>query len=72
MSWCWIARLPIQIDGALASAQLTDSAGDPVGIIAAWPAGRKPVAEAVRVDERVVDPGVLSRAGCYRGVLTLT
>ena len=57
MSWCWIARLPTQIDGALASAQLIDSAGDPAGILAAWPAGRKPVAEAVRVDARVVDPG---------------
>lgn len=56
MSWCWIARLPTQIDGALASAQLTDAAGDPAGILSAWPAGRKPVAQAVRADARVVDP----------------
>lgn len=57
MSWCWIARLPTQIDGALASAPLIDSAGVPAGIMAAWPAGRKPVAQAVRADARVVDPG---------------
>jgi len=57
MTWCWIARIPTRIDGALASAQLIDSAGDPAGVMAAWPAGRKPVAAAVRADARVVDPG---------------
>ena len=56
MSWCWIARLQTGVDGALARAQLTDGAGNPAGILSAWPAGRKPVAQAVRADARVIDP----------------
>jgi hypothetical protein len=56
VTWCWIARLQDDVDGALASAQLTDLAGSPAGVLAAWPAGRKPVANAVRADARVIDP----------------
>lgn len=56
--WCWLARVdgPEHADGALARAPLTRPGGDPAGVLAAWPAGRKPVAQAVRVDGRVIDP----------------
>ena len=56
MTWCWLARIAEEVDGALASAPLTDAAGTPAGVLAAWPAGRKPVAQAVRADSRVIDP----------------
>ena len=39
----------------LAAAALSRD-GHEVGWLAAWPAGRKPVADAVRADARVVDP----------------
>lgn len=67
MTWCWIARLPDEVDGALASAQLSDVDGSPAGWLAAWPAGRKPVAGAVRADARLIDPGGL--AGWFSIVL---
>lgn len=56
MTWCWLARLPDHVDGALATARLSDATGLPAGVLAAWPAGRKPVAHAVRADARVIDP----------------
>ena len=56
MSWCWFARLPEPIDSALACAAVTDAEGVPAGALAAWPAGRKPAATAVRMDARLVDP----------------
>ena len=56
MSWCWFARLPEPVDGALACAAVTDAKGHAAGALAAWPAGRKPVADAVRMDARLVDP----------------
>ena len=56
MTWCWLARVAEEVDGALASAPLIDAAGTPAGVLAAWPAGRKPVAQAVRADARVIDP----------------
>ena len=56
MSWCWFARLPEPVDGALACVTVTNSDGVAAGAVAAWPAGRKPVADAVRMDARLVDP----------------
>ena len=59
MSWCWFARLagPDEVAaGALGSAPVTTREGMPGGVLAAWPAGRKPVAAAVRMDERLLDP----------------
>lgn len=56
MSWCWFARLPQQVAGTLACAQATHLDGAPAGVLAAWPAGRKRVADAVRVDGRIIDP----------------
>lgn len=56
MTWCWVARLPGDTSDALACAHLTDAAGSPAGVLAAWPAGRKPVGQAVRADARMIDP----------------
>jgi hypothetical protein len=53
--WCWLALVDEPPMGACASAVATRS-GDPVGLLAAWPAGRKPTAGAVRADARIVDP----------------
>lgn len=55
-SWCWMARLDSPPGDATAVAQLR-SGGDLAGHLAVWPAGRKPVATAVRADARLVDPG---------------
>jgi hypothetical protein len=61
VSWCWLAflgELPTgdELADALASATTNDLGGRPAGLVAAWPHGRKPLATAVRVDERVIDP----------------
>ena len=56
MSWCWFALLPAPPGSpAWASAEVEED-GELVGVLAAWPAGRKPVAAAVRADARIVDP----------------
>jgi hypothetical protein len=60
MSWCWFAVLDAMADlsvaeSALAAAEATTDAGDTV-VLAAWPAARKPVQHAVRMDAQVVDP----------------
>ena len=41
---------------ATASAVAISPDGAPVGTFAAWPAGRKPVRSAVRMDDQLVDP----------------
>jgi hypothetical protein len=56
VSWCWFARLPEPVEGTLATATATDVEGVAAGALAAWPPGRKPVADAVRMDARLVDP----------------
>ena len=60
--WCWFALVEGPLDGraaatALASAAAADADGAPVGMFAAWPAGRKPVGPALRMDHRLIDPG---------------
>jgi hypothetical protein len=59
--WCWFALVEGPLDGwaasaAVASAPAADTDGAPVGTFAAWPGGRKPVAAALRMDDRLVDP----------------
>ena len=56
MNWCWFAELAAPTAGTFASAEILDLEGHVVGVLAAWAAGRKPVADAVRMDARVVDP----------------
>jgi hypothetical protein len=61
VNWCWFAALAEpsageRLEGALASARVTDWEGRPAGLLAAWPRGRKPAREAVRMDQRLVDP----------------
>ncbi len=64
MSWCWFARVESDDEtgraatgSALATATAHRPDGSPAGLLAAWPAGRKPVRQAVRMDARVADPG---------------
>ena len=54
--WCWLARVDDEPADAWAAAHVALD-GRPAGFLAAWPAGRKPTAGAVRADARVVDPG---------------
>jgi hypothetical protein len=53
--WCWFAHLSERASDAAAAVRVADSQGAPAGWLAAWPAGRKPVADAVRMDARLVD-----------------
>ena len=55
--WCWFARTATPVPDAEAAAPATDVKGTPAGWLAAWPAGRKPVRDGVRMDARLVDPG---------------
>ena len=55
--WCWMARTSERPPDAQAAAELTDAGGTTAGWLAAWPAGRKPVRDAVRGDARLVDAG---------------
>jgi hypothetical protein len=61
VSWCWFAALASPQPGddvvdALACVQATDRDGRPAGLLAAWPQGRKPLRDAVRMDQRLLDP----------------
>lgn len=62
MTWCWFAPVESLVGGELAAAAVTSGDGAAEGLLAAWPAGRKPVAHAVRMDARIVDP---SGARCW-------
>jgi hypothetical protein len=59
--WCRFALINGPLDGraastAVASAAAADAGGASAGMFAAWPAGRKPVPSALRMDDRLVDP----------------
>jgi hypothetical protein len=59
--WCWFALVDGELSEplagpVLASAQATSPAGAAQGMFVAWPAGRKPVPDALRMDARLVDP----------------
>ena len=56
MSRCWLALVDGQAEGADAAARATDSEGRFAGTLAAWRRRAKPVREALRVDERLIDP----------------
>lgn len=54
LAWCWLARVPSRPADCLAAAALSSN-GEGVGWLATWQSGRKPVADAVRADARIVD-----------------
>jgi hypothetical protein len=54
-AWCWFAVLEERADDATAQAPATTITGEPAGWLAAWPNGRKPTRDAVRMDGRIVD-----------------
>lgn len=55
MSRAWIARLDAPADGADAQAELRTLDGAPAGHLAAWLRDSKPLREARRIDQRLVD-----------------
>ncbi|HYO19152.1 MAG TPA: hypothetical protein VES02_10875 [Dermatophilaceae bacterium] len=62
MTWCWFAVLDESDEAALSTAERANATASAIGrdgsstcLLAAWPAGRKPVRHAVRMDARVVD-----------------
>jgi hypothetical protein len=55
MSRCWIALIQGKPPEADATAQTFTADGRPAGTLAAWRRRGKPVREAVRVDERLID-----------------
>jgi hypothetical protein len=59
--WCWFALVRGDLPGSLAdtavaTAPAMSPTGSRRGTFAAWPAGRKPVRDALRMDARLVDP----------------
>lgn len=56
MSRCWLALVEGQPTGADAAARAFTSDGHPAGTLAAWRRRAKPVRDALRVDERLIDP----------------
>jgi hypothetical protein len=56
MSRCWLALVEGQAEGADAAARAFTTDGLPAGTLAAWRRRAKPVREALRVDERLIDP----------------
>jgi hypothetical protein len=57
MSRCWLALVEGRAPRADAAAPAFTLDGDAAGTLAAWRRPGKPVREALRVDERVIDPG---------------
>jgi hypothetical protein len=56
MSRCWLALVEGPTRGADAAAPALTLDGELAGTLAAWHRGAKPVREALRVDERLIDP----------------
>jgi hypothetical protein len=56
MSRCWLALVAGPAPGADAVASASTADGHPAGALAAWRRRAKPVREALRVDERLIDP----------------
>jgi len=58
MSWLWLALVDAPPAGAppLAAAPATAPDGAPAGLLAAWPAERRPPVRAAKVDARAIDP----------------
>ena len=57
MTRCWLALVAEHAAGATAQAELYEPDGEPAGWLAAWRQRAKPVRDARRVDDRIVDPG---------------
>ena len=55
MSRCWLALLEGTAQGADAAAPAFTIDGDPAGTLAAWRQRAKPIRDARRVDERLID-----------------
>ena len=56
MSRCWLALVEGPVEGAHASARTSNLDGQEIGTLAAWRQKAKPVRNALRVDERLIDP----------------
>jgi hypothetical protein len=56
MSRCWLALVEGQPTGADAAARAFTTDGHLAGTLAGWRRRAKPVREALRVDERLIDP----------------
>ena len=56
MSRCWLALVEGPAKGADAAAPASTADGHPAGTLAAWRRRAKPVRDALRVDERLIDP----------------
>lgn len=56
MTRCWLALLAEPVAGATAQAELHEADGTPAGWLAAWRRRAKPLRDARRVDDRIVDP----------------
>ena len=56
MSRCWLALIEGSAEGAQASARASTLDGTDTGTLAAWRQKAKPVRNALRVDERLIDP----------------
>ena len=56
MSRCWLALVDGPATGADAAARAIATDGHPAGTLAAWCRRAKPVRDALRVDERLIDP----------------
>jgi hypothetical protein len=56
MNRCWLALIEGPAEDAQASARASTLDGRPVGTLGAWRQKAKPVRNALRVDERLIDP----------------
>jgi hypothetical protein len=56
MSRCWLALIAGPAEDAEASARASTLDGQEIGTLAAWRQKAKPVRDALRVDERLIDP----------------
>jgi hypothetical protein len=56
VSRCWLALVDGPATGADAAARAVTTYGNPAGMLAAWRRRAKPVRDALRVDERLIDP----------------
>jgi hypothetical protein len=56
MSRCWLALVEAPPHGADAAAPAVTLDGQPAGTLAVWHRRAKPVRQALRVDERLIDP----------------
>jgi hypothetical protein len=56
MSRCWLALVEGRAEGADAAARAFTTDGLRAGTLAAWRRRAKPVRDALRVDERLIDP----------------